>query len=169
MVPFAGHPLVVGVVPRQDPLVVRTAVDLARALRVGVFFAYVDTARFTVEEFADGTVRHATLDSDSADERWHEVDERLRADLAELLRGEEVPWEFRFLAGRPDRALTHLARAVDASALVVGTRAPGPAHRMRGFLEGSVAAHLAHHQHRPVLTVPLAVVDWKEIRTPWEH
>jgi hypothetical protein len=35
------------------------------------------------------------------------------------------------------------------------------------FFEGSVAVHLAHHQHRPVLTVPLNVVDWKEIRAPW--
>jgi hypothetical protein len=31
------------------------------------------------------------------------------------------------------------------------------------FFKGSVAVH----QHRPVLTVPLNLVDWKEIRAPW--
>ncbi|KON73300.1 hypothetical protein M768_10190 [Cellulosimicrobium cellulans F16] len=80
-----------------------------------------------------------------------------------------MAWELRYLAGRPDRALTHLARAVDAAVLVVGTRAPGSTAHLRELVEGSVAAHLAHHQHRPVLTVPLAVVDWKELRTPWER
>lgn len=169
MVPFVGHPLVVGVVPRQNPLVVRTAAALAGSLGVSLFAAYADTSRFTVEERADGTVRHASVDPDSADEGWHDTDDELRAELGELLRDDGVPWELRYLAGRPDRALTHLARAVDAAAIVVGTRAPGVGHRMHGFLEGSVAAHLAHHQHRPVLTVPLAVVDWKEIRTPWER
>jgi nucleotide-binding universal stress UspA family protein len=72
-----------------------------------------------------------------------------------------VPWAFRYLAGRPDRALTHLARAVDASAFVIGTRAPGPGSRMREAMEGSVAVRLTHHQHRPVLIVPLEVIDWK--------
>jgi nucleotide-binding universal stress UspA family protein len=84
-----------------------------------------------------------------------------------MLRESVVPWEFRYLAGRPDRALTHLARVVDAALIVVGTRAHGGGARMREFFEGSVAVHLAHHQHRPVLTVPLQVVDWKEIRAPW--
>lgn len=65
-----------------------------------------------------------------------------------------------------DRSLTHLARAVDASAIVVGTRVPGFGARMRQFVDGSVALHLSHHQHRPVLVVPLAVVDWFTKR-PW--
>lgn len=28
--------------------------------------------------------------------------------------------------------------------------------------DGSVAFHLTHHQHRPVLVVPLQVVDWSQ-------
>ncbi|WP_454300988.1 universal stress protein [Salana multivorans] len=169
MVPFPGHPLVVGVVPGQNPLVVRTAVGLAAALGVGLYAGYVDTSRYTVSEHPDGSVTHAALDPDTADDSWRDTEAELRDHLATLLAGDGVPWQLRYLAGRPDRALTHLARAVDASALVVGTRAPGGGPRMRELLEGSVAAHLAHHQHRPVLTVPLAVVDWKEIRTPWER
>ena len=167
MVPFPGHPLVVGVVEDQDPLVVRTAVSLASALGVRVYFAFVDTSRFTVAEHDDGTVDHTALDPDSVDDSWEQVDAELRRHLAEALRKEPLDWEFRYLAGRPDRALTHLARAVDASAIVVGTRAPGGGRHMRELLEGSVAAHLAHHQHRAVVTVPLAVVDWKELHAPW--
>ena len=53
-----------------------------------------------------------------------------------------------------------IARAVDAAAVVVGTRAPGPGARLREVVEGSLAVQLSHHQHRPVLVVPLSVVDW---------
>ncbi|MGC5168064.1 universal stress protein [Luteimicrobium sp. DT211] len=168
MVPFPGHPLVVGVVPGQDPLVVRTAASLARALGgVRVAFAYVDTSRYVVEERADGTVRHAPIDPDGVDDAWEGVEAGLRAALAARLREDALDWDLRYLAGRPDRALTHLARAVDASAIVVGTRATGSGRHLRDLLEDSVAAHLSHHQHRPVITVPLAVVDWREIRAPW--
>jgi len=167
MTPFAGHPVVVGVVPGQSALVALTAVDWARAAGSGVFFAFVDTARYAVEEFPDGSVRHAPIDPDSVDDAWRDTDAVLRAQLTDMLRESVVPWEFRYLAGRPDRALTHLARVVDAALIVVGTRAHGGGARMREFFEGSVAVHLAHHQHRPVLTVPLQVVDWKEIRAPW--
>jgi nucleotide-binding universal stress UspA family protein len=160
MTPFARHPVVVGVVPGQHELVALTAVSWARAAGSEVLFAFVDTARYVVEELADGLVRHAPIDPDIADDAWHDDEAVLREQLASVLRGQEVPWEFRYLAGRPDRALTHLARAVDAAVIVVGTRAPGGGARMREFFEGSVAVHLAHHQHRPVLTVPLSVVHW---------
>ncbi len=72
-----------------------------------------------------------------------------------------VTWPFRYLAGRPDRALTHLARTVDAAAFVVGTRAPGPGRGCGSSMDGSVAVRLTHHQHRPVLIVPLEVIDWR--------
>jgi len=167
MVPFSGHPVVVGVVPDQDPLVVRVAVTLARAIAAPMLhLAYVDPSRYPVEEHQDGTVRHAAFDSDADDDGWCDLEALLTAQVRRVVDG-EVPWRFTYLAGRPDRSLTHLARAVDASVIVVGTRAPGSAARLKEFVEGSVAAHLTHHQHRPVLTVPLAVVDWKELRAPW--
>jgi len=167
MVPFPGHPLVVGVTPGQDPLVVRTAGSLASAVGARLFFAYVDTSRYVVEEHPDGTVRHAPIDPDGVDDGWEDTEAGLRSGLSELMSDGTVDWDLRYLAGRPDRALTHLARAVDAAAIVVGTRATGTGRHVRELLEGSVAAHLSHHQHRPVVTVPLAVVDWKEIRAPW--
>lgn len=170
MTPFAEHPVVVGVVPGQHDLVALTAMAWARAAGAPiVYFAFADTSRYVVEEHADGYVLHAPIDPDVTDDAWHDVERGLRDQLAGVLGAQPVPWEVRYLAGRPDRALTHLARAVDAAVIVVGTRASGNISRVRELVEGSVAMHLAHHQHRPVLTVPLAVVHWREIRAPWEQ
>jgi len=167
LTPFAGHPAVVGVVPGQPALVVLTAVSLAQATAASaLYFGYVDPSRYVAEEYPDGTVRHLAVDPDGIDDRWRETEARLREELQAILGEREVEWHLRYLAGRTDRALTHLARAVDAAVIIVGTRAPGAGARMREFVEGSVAVHLAHHQHRPVLTVPLSVVDWKA-RPPW--
>lgn len=116
-------------------------------------------------EFADGTVQHSDLNPDHDDDGWRRIETRLRSELVALLTG-GLQWEFRYLAGRPDRALTHLARAVDAAVLVVGNRAPGHNAKVREFLDGALALKLAQHQHRPVLAVPLSVVDWKA-PMPW--
>ncbi len=159
---FAGHPAVVGIVPGQPELVALTAAVWAKAAGgATLYFAYADPERYTAEEFGDGSVRHAPIDPDSADDDWPQRQEHIEKHLHEVVDPTGVPWQFRYLAGRPDRALTHLARAVDAAVIVVGTRAPGFRHGVREFIDGSVAVQLSHHQHRPVLVVPLAVVDWK--------
>lgn len=167
LTPFAGHPIVVGVVPGQPELVALTAAAWAAALGVELYFGYADPGRITVEEYPDGTVRHAEVDPDAVDDSWREREAHIRAFLEEVLVDSDVGWHVRYLAGRPDRALTHLARAVDASAIVVGTHIPGASSRWHDFTDGSVAARLSHHQHRPVLVVPLRVVDW-HARTPWQ-
>jgi nucleotide-binding universal stress UspA family protein len=162
MTPFSGHPIVVGIVPHQPALVALTAASWSRAAGgVTLYLAYVDPARFTVEELPDGSVRHAEIDPDAVDDSWRQREQLIEGSLTQVLAGSGVPWELRYLAGRPDRALTHLARAVDAAAIVVGTRAPGPGARLREAVGGSVAVRLSHHQHRPVLVVPLSVVDWE--------
>ena len=167
MVPIPGHPLVVAVVPGQPELVAVTAAAWSRALGgVPLYFAYVDASRIVDEEFADGTVRHSSLDPDLADDSWAGVEEELRDTLGRELAGHEGLWQFRYLAGRPARALTHLARAVDASAFIIGARRPSSTERVREFLSESVALHLSRHQHRPVLIVPVAIVDWKA-PAPW--
>ncbi len=168
MTQFAGHPIVVGFVPDQPEYLALTAADWASAMGgITVYFAYVDPARYPVEELPDGTVRHAEIDPDTVDDSWHERQHEMERFLHAVMDKTGATWEFRYLAGRPDRALTHLARAVDAAAIVVGTRAPGAGARAREFIDGSVAVQLSHHQHRPVLIVPLTVVDWKE-RTLWK-
>ncbi|CCH78048.1 Universal stress family protein [Nostocoides japonicum T1-X7] len=164
---FAGHPLVVSVVPDQPPLVALTAASLARATGApALYFAHVDTDRYTDEEFPDGTVRHVAIDPDTADDTWQDRRRVLTAQVAAAMEGQGIRWEFRYLAGRVDRSLTHLARAVDAAAFVVGTHV-GKHHRISEFVNGSVSVQLSHRQHRPVVVVPLEVVDW-EGRAPWE-
>jgi nucleotide-binding universal stress UspA family protein len=151
-----GHPLVVGVRPGQSDIVAHTAAVWSQASGAILYFAYADPSRVAEEEFADGTLRHVGLDPDADDDGWHHTEQQLRDWLTGLNLG--AAWEFRYLAGRPDRALTHLARAVDACAIVVGARRP---HSSRFGLGRSLGQDLARHQHRPVLAVPLEVVDWK--------
>lgn len=150
------RPLVVGVRPGPSELVARTAAAWAQAIGSGLYFAYVDPSRIPEQELVDGRVRHVGLDSDSDDQGWQRTEQR----LIEWLSGLDLPvsWEFRYLAGRPDRGLTHLARAVSACAIVVGVRSPRSARFGHGR---SLGQDLARHQHRPVLAVPIEVVDWK--------
>ena len=170
LTPFNRHPIVVGIEPDLPDLVAFTALSLAEATQAPcVYFAYADPGRYTVEEYDDGTIRHASMSPDSLDDTWQRREEDFHGRLGRLLASAQAPWEFRYLAGRPDRALTHLARIVDASVIVVGTRAPGARAHIRQIVEGSVAYHLSQHQHRPVLTVPLSVVDWKATTSVWDH
>lgn len=167
LTPFAGHPVVVGVVPGQPELVTLTGASWAAALGVELYVGYVDPTRMTVEENPDGSVRHSSINVDAIDDSWQGRSHQIQQFLEEVLADSPISWHFRYLAGRPDRSLTHLARAVDASALVVGTHSPQASSRWHEFVEGSMAARLAHHQHRPVLVVPLQVVDW-HATTPWQ-
>ncbi len=160
---FAGHPLVVAIAPNHPAHLVLTAVSLARAVGAQTLYvAHVDPQRYTLEEFPDGTVRHADIRPDVADDTWKDRARALEDEVGRTLEGSGQDWTFRYLAGRPDRALTHLARAVDAAAIVIGSRRGGAGARAREFLDGSIAANLVHHQHRPVLVVPTRVVDWKD-------
>lgn len=170
LVDFRSGPVIAGFSPGQDPLVAVTAARLAESLGGDVVhLAFVDTNRYTVEEFGDGTVRHAPIDPDAEARDWRSIREELEGQAAAVFAdsGVGIDWRLWYLAGRPDRSLTHLARALDASVFVVGSRSHKPGRRFRELAEGSVSNHLAHHQHRPVLTVPIEVVDWKDARTPW--
>jgi Universal stress protein UspA and related nucleotide-binding proteins len=162
MIPLPGHPIVVGVVPGQHELVALTAAAWADALGgVAIHFGYADPSRIVDEEFADGSVRHSGLDPDTADDSWEQREAQIRNFLAAALADHDGPWTFHYLAGRADRALTHLARAVDASAIMVGAKHPTATERIHEFMAGSVALRLSRHQHRPVVIIPLAVIDWK--------
>lgn len=63
--------------------------------------------------------------------------------------------------------LTPLARAMDAAAIVVSTRASGLGASVGEVAGGAVARRLAHHRHRPVLAVPLSVVDRRATPGVW--
>ncbi|MGO3141389.1 MAG: universal stress protein [Galactobacter sp.] len=159
---FAGRPILVGITEQPSHLLVEAGLRLATALdSAALHFAWADPSRDVTSEEPDGTVHHVSLDFDAEDD-WKARSSTIESKLADLLPSDAPPWRFHYLAGRPDRALTHLARAVDASIIVVGTRGPGLTEHLRESLAGPVAAHLAQHQHRPVLTIPLHVLDWKE-------
>ncbi len=122
MVAPAGHPLVVGIQSGQPDLVALTAGLWAECLGgVPLHFCYADPTRVVDEEFADGNVRHSPLASDVIDDSWLARRDTLTAFLTNLLHGRGLPWELHYTAGRADRALTHLARAVDASMILVGS------------------------------------------------
>ena len=57
--------------------------------------------------------------------------------------------------------------AVTAELGELRTREASVRETLREFFQGSVASHLAHRQHRPVLVVPLNPVAGSE-PLPWE-
>lgn len=168
--PAAAAPqrtLVVGVVRRQSDAVVREAVRLAERFGARLVFATVDTARYTVVENADGSVSSLPVDPDLPEMDEAVFDPQLDARLRELLADASVPWTLRVLAGDPAHALARLAETLDAEAIVVGTRERGIRAGLAEFFTGSVAVHLAHRQHRPVIVIPQAPVG-HEGPMPWD-
>ncbi|MSS45816.1 universal stress protein [Cutibacterium sp. WCA-380-WT-3A] len=166
MIDFDGHPIVVAAIPGQSSLVALTAALLAKATGASeIVFAHVDQQRYVVKERGDGSVISAPIDPDYVGDDTGRI-RQLTDEIAAVLGDNEVPWRLEYLAGRPDRALTHLARAIDAAAFVVGARTHRR-RRVQEFVSGSIATNLSHHQHRPVLVVPTSVVDWKD-SSPWQ-
>jgi nucleotide-binding universal stress UspA family protein len=94
-------------------------------------------------------------------------DVELESDIRATMNGRGVPYTLRQLAGDPAWALARLADEMDARYIVVGTREAGLRGSLREFFNGSVAVHLAHRQHRPVIVVPLAPVSGSQA-LPWE-
>jgi nucleotide-binding universal stress UspA family protein len=91
--------------------------------------------------------------------------ERVKATAESYLAGHDVQWSVRQLVGDPAMAIKHLAEQVDAKLIVIGTRKRGIGESIREFFTGSVAARLAHRQHRSILVVPLGepLADDEEI------
>lgn len=159
-------PVLVGVTGEQPESVPERGVAFAKAFGRDVVFAWVDTTQYTSGFMSDGTVAFTTFDPDPSAQAEHDIswlDERARAaaDTA------GVSWTTRVGAGQPSAVLGALADEVGASMIVVGTREPGFIAGLQEFLGGSVAAHLAHTQARPVVVVPLLPAD-KDGRVPWE-
>ncbi|MCQ9163950.1 universal stress protein [Arthrobacter sp. STN4] len=160
-------PVVAGVVPGQPAIVIRQAAALAYSLGVGLVFAYVDVTRYLVEEHGGADDTSAPIDPDGVDEpddvegAARAIRERISAELGAGDRGDagagdtEPDWSLVTLAGEPARSLARFAESVHACVIVVGTRERGVGARLEEFLIGSVAVHLTHRQHRPVLVIPL--------------
>ena len=148
-------PVLMGVVPGQPLAVAHRAAELAYSLNVKLICAYVDVTTYLAEE-PDGRVEALPIDPDGIDDDIEGISTGVRERLQEALDGSGLRWSFVTLAGDPARALGRLAESADASVIVVGTRERGLGARFEELLVGSVAVHLTHRQHRPVLVVPLA-------------
>jgi nucleotide-binding universal stress UspA family protein len=148
-------PVLMGVVPGQPLAVAHRAAELAHSLNVKLICAYVDVTTYLAEE-PDGRTEARPIDPDGVDDDIEGISAGIGERLQEALGGSGVPWSFVTLAGEPARALGRLAESTDASVIVVGTRERGFGARFEELLVGSVAVHLTHRQHRPVLVVPLA-------------
>jgi nucleotide-binding universal stress UspA family protein len=159
--------IVVAVEPGQSDAVLLQASALAADLGCRLVCAHVDRSRYPVEEHDDGSVVSLPFDPDLPEMGDDGFDPGLAAHLSDVLGRAGVPYSVRVLAGDPARALGRLAEAVNARLIVVGTHQPGLRRGVRDFFNGSVAVHLAHRQHRPVVVVPLAPVA-DDGRLPWE-
>ncbi len=159
--------VVVAVVAGQPVAVLEQAARLAGDLGVPLVCATVDPNRYLVSNYVDGTVVALPYDPDLPEAAEEEFDAELEERVRAVLEGRGVPFGFKQLAGDPAWALTRLADEVDARYIVVGTREAGLRGSLREFFNGSVAVHLAHRQHRPVIVVPLAPVAGAE-SLPWE-
>ncbi|WP_457946143.1 universal stress protein [Pseudarthrobacter sp. alpha12b] len=148
-------PVLMGVVPGQPLAVAHRAAELAYSLGVKLVCAYVDVTTYLAEE-PDGRVEARPIDPDGIDDDIEGISASIAGHLREALGGTGIDWSFVTLAGDPARALGRLAETTDAAVIVVGTRERGLGARLEELLVGSVAVHLTHRQHRPVLVVPLA-------------
>ncbi len=159
--------ILVGVEAGQPDAVLLTAAHLARDLGCGLVCAHVDLSRYAVEENADGSVHSLPVDPDLPEFDDDAFDPALAEHIGQVLAETGVSWSLRTLAGDPARALGHLATIVNARLIVVGTHDSRMRGGVREFFRGSVATHLAHRQHRPVLVIPLSPVG-DDTALPWD-
>lgn len=163
----AAGVVLVGVESTNSDPVLLEAARLARDLGAALVCAHVDADRYTVEEHPNGTVTSLPLDPDLPELDDEPLDSEMASHVERVLSQTGVSWSFRSLAGDPARALSHLAEGVDARFIVIGTHDARRGAGIREFFRSSVATHLAHHQHRPVVVVPLSpVIDGGAL--PWE-
>jgi nucleotide-binding universal stress UspA family protein len=159
--------IIVAVVPGQPITVLEQAAALADDLDVHLVCANVDVNRYLVSSYVDGSVVALPYDPDLPEVERAAFDAELASNIRSVLEPKRVPYSLEQLAGDPAWALTRLADQIDARYIVVGTREAGFRGSLREFFNGSVAVHLAHRQHRPVIVVPLAPLTKGE-KLPWE-
>lgn len=155
--------VIVGVVPDQSTRVLAEGARYAKLLGVPLVVVHVDVTRFVTYEDPDGYVHSAPIDLNIAAGEGEL--EKVKEAASAFLASHDVSWSVQQLVGDPAMAIKHLAEQIDAKLIVIGTRKRGLGESIREFFTGSVAARLAHRQHRPLLVVPLGepVPDDEEI------
>ena len=164
----AARRILVGVTYGQPDVVLRHAARFARTFDAALVCAHVDPGRYVVEELPDGTVASLPLDPDLPELKDTDFDQGLVAQVRAAVADDSIELSFRELAGDVAYALTRLADILDVEMIIVGSRRGGVRAGLKQFLTGSVAAHLAHRQPRPVVIIPVApVAEGKPL--PWEE
>lgn len=144
--------VIVGLQPGQPAQVLAEAIRYATLLKAPLMVVHVDVTRFVTYEDPDGYVHSAPIDLnlDAGAAEFEDVQKM----ASEALEQSDLVWATRQLVGDPALAIKQLADKLDAQLIVIGTRKRGIGESIREFFTGSVAARLAHRQHRPVLVVP---------------
>jgi nucleotide-binding universal stress UspA family protein len=160
--------ILVGVTYGQSDAVLRHAARFARTFDAALVCAHVDPGRYVVEELPDGSVASLPLDPDLPELKDTDFDQGLVAQVRAAVADDSIELSFRELAGDVAYALTRLADILDVEMIIVGSRRGGVRAGLKQFLTGSVAAHLAHRQPRPVVVIPVSpVAEGKPL--PWEE
>ncbi len=165
--PDQARPVLLGVTRTQPDVALIRAARFASKFGSQLVCAHVDPGRYVVEELPDGTVTSLPLDPDLPELSCTDFDEELAAHIRKVLADEPVELVFRELAGDTAYALARLADIIDAELIIVGSRRRGVTSGLKEFFTGSVAAQLAHRQHRPVVVIPVAPVPPGQ-PLPWE-
>jgi len=151
----ATNYIVVGVTPKQPLIVLRQAVGFAREFNARLVCANVEAGNYVVAEHPNGSVESRPIDPDQPDWNTAIFDGSLAARIRAIADKKGVRVEFRELAGDIAHALGRLAEVLNAEMIIVGSRRGGLRSTMHEVFGGSVAAHLAHRQPRPVVIIPL--------------
>jgi nucleotide-binding universal stress UspA family protein len=157
--------IVVGVTPQQPLTVVRQAARFARQFQAALVCANVEAGSYVVAEHPNGSVESRPIDPDQPDWNIAVFDGGLAHRIRSVADQEGVAVEFRELAGDIAHALGRLAEILNAEMIIVGSRRGGLRSSMHEFFGGSVAAHLAHRQPRPVVVVPLSASEQDSMRS----
>ncbi len=150
--------VVVGVQPGHVRDVMDVATQVAERFAVPVVCVTVDAGLLSLGNRADGSAIIEPLDPDSTDRDPQNLSDPDRASIDAIAAARSVEIEVLTKVGDPVRALTTVADERDAVMIVVGTNTGW--HRLAEVFNGSVAARLTHHQHRPVLIVPTGPVGF---------
>lgn len=164
--------VVVGVIEGQSPAVLAAALRTAQDLHSPLLLVHVAPDPYLLGDYDVGTgsipVSSGMLLAEVAAMRKDPVfPVELAASVEVVLRDATIPWSTRVATGEAALALGEVADDVDARMIVVGTRENGVLASIAEFLSGSVAVHLAHRQHRPVLVVPLPERN-PDRTAPWD-
>ncbi|MFI2563066.1 universal stress protein [Paenarthrobacter sp. NPDC018779] len=146
-------PVLAGVAPKQQSVVVEHAAAFAAAAQLPLVCAFVDVTVYPLDGTTGGPM--APIDPDGVEGDAGLIPASLEASIGAQLAGSGVDWSLVALAGEPAHALARHAGEIGASLMVVGSREHKLGSTLRELTGGSVARQLLHRQDRPVLVVPV--------------